>query len=225
MKEKLSVRYLSCVAMFTALSYVAVLLARAIPNVQGFLSYEPKDAVIVIAGFIFGPLTCVVISVLCSLLEMLTISSTGIYGFVMNVVATCAFAVPAAWLYHRRRTQKHAMLGLLCGVLSMAACMIAWNYVITPFYMSKTPEAVPETRKMVAGMLATVFLPFNLVKSGVNAGLTLLLYKPIMQALRAAKLLPQREGGAHKYSAWPVILALVVLGVFIPLLLHLAGIF
>ena len=42
----------------------------------------------------------------------------------------------------------------------------------------------------------------------------------------AAKLLPAREEGkAHKYSAWPVILALVVLGVFIPLLLHLAGLF
>lgn len=217
MKEKLSVRYLSCVAMFTALSYVAVLLARAIPNVQGFLSYEPKDAVIVIAGFIFGPLTCVVISVLCSLLEMLTISSTGIYGFVMNVVATCAFAVPAAWLYHRRRTQKHAMLGLLCGVLSMAACMIAWNYVITPFYMGVE-------RSVVAGMLASVFLPFNLVKGGLNAALVLLLYKPVVGALRRMGLVAPSRGKKGRFSPAFTIFALLLAATFVLLLLALLGV-
>lgn len=217
MKEKLSVRYLSCVAMFTALSYVAVLLARAIPNVQGFLSYEPKDAVIVIAGFIFGPLTCVVISVLCSLLEMLTISTTGIYGFVMNVVATCAFAVPAAWLYHRRRTQKHAMLGLLCGVLSMAACMIAWNYVITPFYMGVE-------RSVVAGMLASVFLPFNLVKGGLNAALVLLLYKPVVGALRRMGLVAPSQGKKGRFSPAFTVFALLLVATFVLLLLVLLGV-
>ena len=51
MKEnKFSTRYMAAVAMFAALSFVAVLLAKVIPNVAGFLSYEPKDAVIVIAG-------------------------------------------------------------------------------------------------------------------------------------------------------------------------------
>ena len=212
MKQKLSVRYLACVAMFTALSYVAVILARAIPNVQGFLSYEPKDAVIVIAGFIFGPLTCVIISVLCSLLEMLTISSTGVYGFVMNVVATCAFAVPAAWIYQKNRTRNGALIGLLVGVLSMAACMVAWNYVITPFYMGVD-------RSVVAGMLATVFLPFNLVKGGLNAALVLLLYKPVVGALRRMGLVPPSQGKKGRFSLGYTLFALFVLATFVLLLL------
>ena len=92
-KEKMSTRYMAAVAMFSAVSFVAVLVSKVIPNVAGFLSYEPKDAVIVIAGLLYGPLTSVLISLIVSFIEMITISSTGPYGFLMNVVSTCAFAV------------------------------------------------------------------------------------------------------------------------------------
>ena len=217
-QENSTARRIVVTAMLTALAFVAVLIGKLVPNVLGFLSYDPKDAVVAIAGFMYGPLTAVIISVLVSVIEMLTVSTTGVYGLLMNVVSTLAFALPAALFYKRWRSMKGAILGLVAGMVCMTLMMLLWNYIITPIYMGVE-------RSMVAGMLASVFLPFNLVKSGVNTGLALLLYKPIMQALRAAKLLPRREGGAHKYSVGPVILALVVLGVFIPLLLHLAGVF
>ena len=54
MKERMSTRYMAAVAMFSAVSFLAVLLAKVIPNVAGFLSYEPKDAIIVIAGLLYG---------------------------------------------------------------------------------------------------------------------------------------------------------------------------
>ena len=40
------------------------------------------------------------------------------------------------------------------------------------------------------------FLPFNLLKGGLNTALTLLIYKPIVQALRKANLVevPQDSG-------------------------------
>lgn len=182
---------MAVVAMFTAVSFVAVLMSKVIPDVAGFLSYEPKDVVIVIAGFIFGPLTSVLISVIVSFIEMITISATGPYGFLMNVISTCAFAVPAAWIYKKQHSQRGALLGLAIGVAALTLSMLAWNYVITPFYMG-----VP--RATVAAMLATVFLPFNLVKGGINAGLTLLLYKPIVGALRHAKLAPPTSSTTEK---------------------------
>ena len=217
-KSKFSTRYLACAAMFTAVAFLAVLLAKVIPNVAGFLSYEPKDAVIVIAGFIFGPITCVFISLLTSLIEMLSISGTGIYGFLMNVVSTCAFTVPAAWFYSRHRTQKGAIIGLGIGVAVMAACMVLWNYIITPFYMGVE-------RSVVAGMLANVFLPFNLVKGGINAGLTMLLYKPIVSALRHAKLVaPSSQGKKGRFSLGFTLFAFAVLATFVLLLLVMLGI-
>jgi riboflavin transporter FmnP len=208
---------MASVAMFTAVSYVAVLLAKVIPNVAGFLSYEPKDTVILIASFIFGPLTGVIISIIVSFIEMITISTTGPYGFLMNVVSTCAFVVPAAWMYKRDHSQKGALIGLGLGVVTMAAAMIIWNYVITPFYMG-----VP--REVVAGMLASVFLPFNLVKGGINASLTLLLYKPIVGALRKTGLVePTKSGQKSKFSLGFLLFSLAVFVTFVLLFLVLVG--
>ena len=216
--QKMTTRYMAVVAMFTAVSFIAVLLSKVIPNVAGFLSYEPKDAVIVIAGFIFGPLTSVLISVLVSFIEMISISTTGIYGFLMNVVSTCAFAVPAAWIYSKNRTQKGAIIGLTAGVLGITVCMLIWNYIITPFYMG-----VP--REVVAGMLASVFLPFNLVKGGINAALTLLLYKPIVNALRKANLVaPSESANKGHFSLGFTLFALAVLVTFVLLFLVLIGV-
>ena len=216
-KQTLSTRYLAVCGMFTAVAFIMVLISKVIPNVAGFLSYEPKDAIIVIAGFIFGPLTCVFVSVLTSLIEMLTISTTGPYGFLMNVVSTCAFTVPAALIYRRFHSQKGAVGGLALGVAVLAATMVAWNYIITPFYMGVD-------RSVVAGMLASVFLPFNLVKGGLNAAITLLLYKPIVTALRKAKLVDPGSGKKGRFSLGFTLFALAVLATFVLLLLVMLGI-
>ena len=220
MKEsKMSIQYIAAVAMFSAVSFVAVLVSKVIPNVFGFLSYEQKDAVIVIAGLLYGPLTSVLISVIVSFIEMITISSTGPYGFLMNIVSTCAFAVPAAWFYQHHRTQKGAVLGLGFGVLTMAVAMLLWNYIITPLYMG-----VP--RETVAGMLMTVFLPFNLVKGGLNAAITLLLYKPIVNALRKAHLAEPSKSGTQTggFNAGFTLFSVAVLVTFVLLLLVMIGI-
>ena len=218
-KQKMSTRYLVVCAMFIAISYVMVIAFKFVPPVAGFLSYEPKDAIVAIGGFLYGPMTSVLISVATSFLEMITISETGLYGLLMNVVSTCAFAVPAAVLYKRNRTKKGALLGLACGVLSMAVVMLLWNYIITPFYMG-----VP--RETVAGMLLPVFLPFNLVKGGLNAALTLLLYKPVVGALRRAHLAEPSTESAHKgkYSFGFTLFALAVLVTFVLLLLVMIGV-
>ena len=208
MQNKLSPRYVAVIGMFTALAFVSVIATEWIPKVSGFLSYEPKDALIVMAGFIYGPVACLLISLLTSFLELVTISSTGLYGFLMNVVSTLAFTVPAAFLYHKSRTKRNALLGLGLGVASMAAIMVLWNYVITPFYMG-----VP--REQVAGMLVPVFLPFKLVKGGINAGITLLLYKPIVTALRKAGLAEKKEEGKGKFQFGFVILSLAILSSFV----------
>lgn len=225
MKQKMSVRYLACMAMFTALSFVAVLIAKWIPPVSGFLSYEPKDALIVIAGFIFGPLSSLILSVLVSFIEMVTISSTGPWGFLMNALASCAFAVPAAWIYSRRKTMKGAVAGLAVGVLTMAVCMLIWNYIVTPYYMSMGELTdVAAKRQIVGGMLATVFLPFNLIKGGINAGLAMLLYKPLVSALRGAGLVAPSQSKKGRFSPSFTAFALLVLLTFVLLLLVMLGV-
>lgn len=206
-------------AMLCALSFVAVLIGRFIPNVVGFLSYDPKDAIVVIAGFIYGPLTSVIITVIVSFIEMISISSTGIIGFVMNIISTCAFAVPAALIYKKMHSMKGAVLGLSAGALAMTACMILWNYLITPLYMQVD-------RATVVSMLIPTFLPFNLIKSGINLGLTLVLYKPLVTALRKARLIPEgdREPNGKSFRIGFTLISVFVLAVFVLLFLIFAKI-
>ncbi|NLW65044.1 MAG: ECF transporter S component [Clostridiales bacterium] len=172
-------------AMFIAIAFVVMLVGRfpLIPAVP-FLKTDPKDVIIVIAGFIYGPISAFIISLIVSVIEMLTVSQTGPIGLLMNVLSTCAFACTAAAVYKKKRTLSGAVTGLIYGVIMMTALMLLWNYLITPLYMDTT-------RADIAAMLIPVFLPFNLLKGAINMGLTLLIYKPIVTALRKTKLIGQ----------------------------------
>ena len=218
-ESRKTLRFIIVIGMLSAIAYFAMLLGKLVPNVAGFLSYDPKDAVVVIAGFIYGPLASLLISVIVSLVEMATVSSTGLYGLLMNVVSTCAFALPAVAVYRKKRSKAGAIIGLAAGVAVMAGTMVLWNYIITPLYMG-----VP--REQVAGMLATVFLPFNAVKGVINAALVMIVYKPLVTALRKTKLVddPNAGTGKHRISVWTIVVSAAVLVTAVLLLLVLAGV-
>ncbi len=200
-------------AMLAALSYVAVCLIR-IP-VVAFLKYEPKDVIVTIAGFLMGPVASAVISLVVSLVEMVTISDTGIIGAVMNLISTCSFACTAAFIYKRKHTLAGAVLGLGIGTAAMVGCMLLWNWLITPLYMGYPREAVEK-------MLIPVFLPFNLLKAGLNSAFVLMLYKPLVTALRKAGLV-QASGGNGSAKIGIYLLGLGLLATCILLLLVFQG--
>ncbi len=176
---------LTTLGMLSAFAFLSVFLLRVpiIPSVP-FLKYEPKDIIILMAGFIFGPLSGLAVSVVVSLVEMLTISTTGLIGFIMNVISTAAYVVPAAYFYHKNRTTRGAVTGLLLGSSGMVLIMLLWNYLLTPIFMN-----VP--RSVVVGMLIPAILPFNLLKAGLNSVLAFVLYKPLVSTLRRAKLVAE----------------------------------
>lgn len=209
---------LCVMAMLCALAFVAVALIR-IP-VVAFLKYEPKDVLLVIGGFLFGPVYGGLMCAVVALVEMVTISDTGLIGFVMNMLSSCLFVCISAAFYRRRRTLKSAVLGLAVGVVAMTAAMLLWNYLITPLYMN-----VP--RETVAGMLTTVFLPFNLLKGSLNAALSVLLYKSTVRALRAAHLFPAESATTGESQKKPLfwLVALFFAVTLLLLLLVWSGIF
>lgn len=202
-------------AMLSAIAYVVMAFGRVpiIPAVE-FLKYDPKDIIIAIGGFIFGPLSAFLISVVVSLVEMVTVSETGVIGFLMNVISTCAFACTAAFIYKHKRSLSGAIIGLIAGSLAMTSMMLLWNYIITPVYMKVQ-------REIVASMLAPVFLPFNLLKSGLNAAFAMLLYKPVVTVLRKSNLVPEPEpdGEKPRFNVWGVLAALFILGTCILIIL------
>ena len=214
-KKLFSVKEMVLIAMLAAIAYVIVTFIR-IPVVL-FLKYEPKDVIITIGGFLLGPLAAFVTSLVVSLVEMFTISDTGPIGALMNLLSTCSFACTASLIYKKRHTLSGAILGLLLGSVVMVAAMLLWNWLITPLYMGVD-------RSAVEGMLIPMFLPFNLLKAGLNSALVLVLYKPLVTALRKANLVPSKTQSAGNGSKTGVlILGFVLLATCILLLLVFQG--
>ena len=175
-------RYIT-IALFCALAYASTLIFR-IP--VSFLTFDLKDAIIVTGAMFFGPVAGIVIALLTSLIE-LTISSTGIYGLIMNFSSSAVFALVSSLFYTYKKRLSRAILGLCVGVLSMTAVMLLLNIFVTPFYMGVD-------RSLVISMIPTLFLPFNLIKGTINASLTMVIYKPISNALN-------RSGLIHLYPS------------------------
>lgn len=213
-KKNFDVKHLVLLAVFAALAYTAVCLIR-IPAVA-FLKYEPKDVIIVMSGFILGPLASLIASFVVALLEMVTISETGIIGCVMNLLSSSCYACTAALVYKHKRTLAGAVSGLALGSVAMVAVMLLWNWLITPLYMGVERDAV-------VGMLVPVFLPFNAVKALLNSSLVLCLYKPLVTALRKTHLIatPSKSEGGFKIGLY--ILSALVLATGILMLLVLQG--
>lgn len=194
---------LTATGMLCALAYAAAAVGR-IPIVL-FLKYDPKDVIIVIGGLIFGPLTSFAVTVIVSVIQMFTISETGILGCIMNIISSCSFACTAAWVYKKKHKLSGALSGLFCGVVCQAAVMMLWNYLIAPIYMGYPREAVAE-------LLIPAFLPFNLIKGGLNAAMTMLLYKPVVTALRRSNFVePRQDPGKMRINVGVLLAALFTL--------------
>ena len=181
--KKIDTKKMVLLAMLAAVAFMLVALIR-IPVVL-FLSYEPKDVIITIGGFLLGPMASFLISLVVALVEMVTISTTGPIGCLMNLLSSACFACTAAFVYKKKRSITGAVLGLVLGSVMMIATMLLWNWLITPLYMTGT------SRSDIAAMLVPVFLPFNALKAGFNSALTLILYKPLVSALRKTGLIPK----------------------------------
>ena len=206
---------ITTIAMLCAISYVAMAVGR-VPVVL-FLKYDPKDAIIALGGLIWGPLTSCIVTIIVSLMEMITVSDTGLLGCVMNVLSSCAFACTAAAIYKKKHTLSGAVLGLAAGCVTMVTVMMVWNYLVTPLYMGYPREAVVE-------LLIPAFLPFNLLKSGLNAGITFLLYKPIVTALRKNGYVATLENEARQKHTGLLILASFIIVTCVLIILSMNGI-
>ncbi len=167
------VKKLSITAMFCALAFVLTYVKLPV----AFLSLEVKDSVIVLCTLLFGPISGLVIAILVPFLELVTHSSTGVYGLVMNMLSSVTFSMVTGLIYKYKKSFYGAIVGLLSGVFAVTAVMIAANLLITPYYMGVSVQDV-------AALIPKMLLPFNLVKAMLNGALVLLLYKPLSNILK-----------------------------------------
>ena len=194
--SQMRVRRLVFMALFTALAYTSTLIIH--PKVM-FLTFDVKDAIITLAAMSFGPVSGVVISGLVAFIEFISISETGIYGFIMNFLSSATFSVVASVIYKYKKTMLGGIIGLVASVFGTTAVMLLANILITPNFMKSSTEEVLK-------FIPTMLLPFNFLKSMANAGLVIGFYKPVSNALKAARAVKRKEEEKLKFDKTTVIL-------------------
>lgn len=178
-KKRISTRQLVSMAMLGAISIVLVSVVHfpLIPAAP-FLEYDPADIPILIGTFAYGPLAGLLMTVIVSIIQGLTVSAqSGPIGIIMHIFATGFCVLVAGGIYSRHKTKKTAVIALIFGALVQTLAMVVMNMIFTPLFMGAPLETV-------LAMLVPAIIPFNLLKAGINCTVTFLLYKSISHLLK-----------------------------------------
>ena len=167
------VKKLTIISLFCAMSFIVSLI---FPIKVMFLTLDFKDTISTICGMFFGPVAGLFCAVIVPFIEFLY-SDTGVYGLIMNLISSVTFVCVSTLIYKYRKTIWGAVIGLVTAACATVAVMLVANLFITPYYMGVTQEAV-------INLIPKVILPFNVVKTILNASITMLLYKPISKVLK-----------------------------------------
>ena len=174
----MNTKKLTSMALMAALSIILVYFIHfPIFPAASFLEYDPADIPLMIAGFVFGPVTALLVcAVTCAIQAMTVSAASGVIGFCMHFFATGAFVLVSGLLSKHFKSKGGIIVALLCGTIVTILMMIPLNLIFTPMY--GTPiEAVKQ-------MMLPVIVPFNAIKFFVNALLTYLVYIPIRKHIK-----------------------------------------
>jgi len=213
--KKTDIKKIAVSAIIIALAFVVTMLIASF-KVQ-FLSLDLKDAVLSVISLLFGPYYGILSVLAVSLLEFVTISSTGWYGLVMNIISSGTFALTIGFIYKYKRSFTGAIIAAVCTMFSVTAVMLLANIFITPFYL----ELMGAPRSMAIEMLPTVLLPFNLCKAALNSALTLLIYKPFTTALKKCKLVDTNNTVKYKFNIKSALLTVISLIIIICVIIYM----
>lgn len=174
MNSNQTTKKLTVMGILAAMSIVFVYVIRfPLLPAAPFLEYEPGDIPILICSFLYGPVSGLILTVIVSILQGITVSAgSGIIGIIMHIFATGFFAFLAGLFYIRNKSRKNAIIGLSLGTIAMIIVMCILNIVLTPIFMG-----IP--RSEVLKMILPIIVPFNFLKAGINSILTFIVYKKI----------------------------------------------
>ncbi len=194
---RLSVKSMTIMALLGALAVVLMLFEIPLWFAPSFYELDFSEVPVLIGAFALGPVAGMIIE-LIKILANLVITGTDTAGIgeLANFLIGCSIVVPAAMVYHRNKTFKNAIIGLITGT----ACLVVLGglmnaFVLLPVYayffnipVDTLIDMGTKVNKSITDMSTFIFyavVPFNLLK-GVSVSLiTLLVYKRISRVIKS----------------------------------------
>ncbi len=203
MNKKVDIKKLTVTAMFIALAFISIFVLKFKVS---FLSFDFKDAILSVISLMYGPVYGIISVCIVALLEF-PVSSTGFYGLIMNIISSGVFALAVGFVYKYKRSFSGAIISAVSAVISVTVIMMIANMLITPYYIGTTQDAVVK-------LIPSLLLPFNFVKSLMNASIMLIIYKPVTALLKQVGLVKSSEN-KYKFDLKALILTIVAVLILI----------
>lgn len=193
----LSTRKLSLIGLFAAVSAILMVFEVPVPFAPPFYKIDLSELPILIIAFAYGPVAGVMTEFIKILLKLvLKSTSTAFVGELANFTVGCSMVLPASIIYLEKKTRTMAVTALAAGVLTMTVVGSAFNavYLLPKFaeLFGMPLEAIVSMGTKInpaitsAGTMALYAVaPLNLLKGGIDALLTMLLYKRLSPFLKS----------------------------------------
>ncbi|MBO4902347.1 MAG: ECF transporter S component [Lachnospiraceae bacterium] len=187
--ERNRTRRLAFVGIFSAISGVLMLLEFPLPFAPPFYKIDLSELPVLICAFAYGPMAGVISEFLKVLIKLLIKGTTTAFvGDLANFVIGIMLILPAAVIYHVKKTRKTALIGMGAGIALMTVFGTVFNavYLLPTFarlYGMPLEAIIDMGTQINTGIHdVTTFVcfcvaPFNLVKGILVSLLTFLLYK------------------------------------------------
>lgn len=190
------IRFITQVGMLGAVAVILMAFEIPLPFAPAFYKIDFSEVPALIGCFAMGPTAGVFVELIKIVVHvLLSGTSTAGVGDVANFVIGCAFILPAAWIYKRKRSRKNAMIGMATGTVFMAFIGCFLNaYVLLPAYakaFSMPIDALVGMGTAVNSHITNLFTfvifavaPFNILKGILVSVVVLLIYKKISPILK-----------------------------------------
>lgn len=196
MKRKMNVKKIALIGMLGAIGAILMFFKTPLPFMPPFMDFDFASLPEIIGGFALGPVAAVFIIIVKLLVKLATLGTLTMFtGEISNFLVSCAYVLPAVWIYNRQKTKTSAMHGLVIGIVTCAMVAVLTNVtIIFPFYaklfnlpLSEIIEMCAAVNPLVTDMFSLVLfaiVPFNLIKYGVASIVTYIVYKKLSVPLK-----------------------------------------
>ena len=174
--EFFTAKRVAILGVMTAVAYLLTLISFPIFPMAPFLMLDFSLTIMLLAGYMLGPISSIIIVVVVNLLGAIG-SSGGITGAVANTVTAFVFVTIPSFVYKHKKGLKWVVLVLCASILLQSAVSLPMNRYVT-FYIFHIQDP--------AGLFAKVWwciLSFNIIKGVTNGLFTILLYKRLKNLL------------------------------------------
>lgn len=188
-----------------ALSAALMFVSFSLPLAPTFLKFDVAELPALFAGLFYGPLSGFLVIVVKIGLKLLTQGTeTAFVGELMNLIGSSAYVITASVVYKRNRTKKGALISLITASVTASVFAVFLNlWIAFPMYgkiygipiediVAMGTAVMPFIQSEATLMLYSIF-PFNLLKHGVTALITWILYKRCGRLLRGWEMKEEKE--------------------------------